>query len=108
MDEKIAVFNDKMIVKNSANKKAISNAHNVSDRLVGRPGSNEMIKSLRTIKDEDEIALIKEANEITNKGILNILKNLKPGLKEYQIESYFDQAIKYYGATGFSFPTPPL
>lgn len=67
--------------------------------------SNEMIKSLRTIKDEDEIALIKEANEITNKGILNILKNLKPGLKEYQIESYFDQAIKYYGATGFSFPT---
>lgn len=66
---------------------------------------NNILKKLRTIKDEDEANLIRKANIITNYGLNAILDNLKPGLKEYQIESYFDQAIKFNGATGYSFPT---
>jgi len=58
----------------------------------------------RTIKEPEEIEEIKKAINITKRGIENILKNI--GEKyEYQLESYFDQAIKYNGATGYAFPT---
>ena len=66
---------------------------------------NSLLKQLRTIKTKEEADLIRQANIITNYGLNAILDNLKPGLKEYQIESYFDQAIKFNGATGHSFPT---
>lgn len=61
------------------------------------------LSDLRMIKDEFEILKIKDAIDITNLGIKNILKNLRPGLYEYQIESYFDFMIKYSGANGHSF-----
>lgn len=66
--------------------------------------ANSLFKTARTVKDCYEIELMKKAIDITNEGIKNILKNMKESY-EYQIESYFDQAIKYYGATGFAFPT---
>lgn len=66
---------------------------------------NNILKELRTVKDEEEIKLIRHANLITDRGLDSILTNLKPGLKEYQIESYFDQTIKFNGATGYSFNT---
>lgn len=66
--------------------------------------SQELFKKARTIKHEQEIEEIKKAIEITNKGILNILDNMKE-CYEYQLESYFDQAIKYHGGTGYAFPT---
>lgn len=34
-----------------------------------------------------------------------ILDNMKSGLYEYQLESYFDQAIKYHGSTSYAFET---
>ena len=58
----------------------------------------------RTVKDPLEIEEIEKAIEITNKGIENILSHMG-SMYEYQLESYFDQAIKYYGATGYAFPT---
>lgn len=58
----------------------------------------------RTIKEPEEIEEMKKAIEITRTGIENILMNMRPSY-EYQIESYFDQAIKYNGATGYAFPT---
>ncbi len=66
--------------------------------------SQDLFKKARTIKHEQEIEEIKKAIEITNKGILNILDNMKE-CYEYQLESYFDQAIKYHGGTGYAFPT---
>ena len=61
------------------------------------------IKNLRIIKDDYEISKIKEAIDITRLGILNIMRNLKPNMYEYQIESYFDYMIKYSGANGYAF-----
>ncbi len=58
----------------------------------------------RTIKDSFEIEEMRKAISITNRGIQAILSNIKE-CYEYQLESYFDQAIKYYGATGYAFPT---
>ena len=58
----------------------------------------------RTSKSKEEVEEISKAIEITKAGVENILSNIGP-MYEYQIESYFDQAIKYNGATGFAFPT---
>lgn len=59
----------------------------------------------RTVKEKEEIDEMKKAISITNEGLKSILSNIKPGLYEYQLEAYFDQAIKYNGATGYAFPT---
>lgn len=64
-----------------------------------------LIKTARTVKQDEEVECFKKALEITNEGIKEILRNLKPGMYEYQIESYFDRAIKYHGCDGYSFPT---
>ncbi len=64
----------------------------------------ELFKIARSSKEKEEIEEIEKAIEITNKGILNILDHIG-SMYEYQLESYFDQAIKYYGATGYAFPT---
>ena len=62
------------------------------------------LQHARTIKQPEELDEMRKAIEITNKGIENILRHMGP-MYEYQLESYFDQAIKYYGATGYAFPT---
>lgn len=49
-----------------------------------------LIKPIRQIKDKDEIALIKEAEEITNKGIRAMMRNVKPGMNEKYLEAIFD------------------
>lgn len=61
-------------------------------------------KKSRTIKHPFEIEEMKKAIDITKEGIHALLRQMKP-MKEYQLESYFDQAIKYHGATGYAFPT---
>ncbi len=66
--------------------------------------AENLFKKARTIKLPEEIEEMKKAISITKKGIENILTNMKESY-EYQLESYFDQAIKYHGATGYAFPT---
>ena len=66
--------------------------------------ARKLFETARTVKDPVEIAEMEKAIEITNKGILNILDHLGEAY-EYQLESYFDQTIKYNGATGYAFAT---
>jgi len=61
------------------------------------------IAELRTIKDEEEINNIKKAIEITREGILNIIKNSKPGMYEYELEAYFDFSLRKNGVKDFAF-----
>ena len=63
------------------------------------------IAKCRTVKQPEEIEEIKHAISITNKGIKALMENIKPGLYEYQVESYFDQQIKFNGASGIAFKT---
>ena len=55
-------------------------------------------------KEPEEIEIMKKAIDITSKGLENVLCHIGPKM-EYQLESYFDQAIKYNGATGYAFNT---
>ncbi len=64
----------------------------------------EFFVKARMVKEPEELAEMRKAIEITNKGIQAILSNIRP-MYEYQLESYFDQAIKFNGANGYAFPT---
>ena len=63
------------------------------------------IASLRLIKSEEEIELIKEAIDITDKGIKALMKNSKAGMWEYELEAYFDFTLKSSGVTDYAFHT---
>lgn len=67
--------------------------------------SHNILAKYRLEKEEAELKLMRNAIEITNKGIKSIMENIKPGMYEYQVESYFDQQIKYHGASGHAFKT---
>ncbi|MBD5390385.1 aminopeptidase P family protein [bacterium] len=66
--------------------------------------AHPLFAKVRTIKSKKEIDQMRKAIEITQKGIESILSHIGP-MMEYQLESYFDQTIKYNGATGYAFPT---
>lgn len=63
------------------------------------------ISSLRLIKSQKEIQLIREAIDITDMGIKELMKNAKSGMKEYELEAYFDFTLKINGVTDFAFKT---
>lgn len=79
-------------IKNEYLDVQIKNAYNI---IIG----------LRMYKTPYEIALIKESIETTKGGIEVLMKNAKEGLLEYQLESYFDQHIKFNGNKNVSFTT---
>lgn len=64
-----------------------------------------MMRGLRMVKSEFEISQVKKAIDLTNMGLEAILKALRPGILEYQLESIFAHTIRYNGADGNSFPT---
>ncbi|MCR5786707.1 MAG: aminopeptidase P N-terminal domain-containing protein [Acholeplasmatales bacterium] len=82
-------------------------AKNIKDKYpyVNILQGRSLFSYARTIKSKEEIDEIRKAIHITRLGIEELMKNVKPGLYEYQLESYFDQTIKFNGANGFSFST---
>ena len=63
------------------------------------------IAALRLVKSEDEIENIRKAIEITVSGVEMLMDNAKPGMKEYELEAYFDFNCKSKGAKDFAFNT---
>ncbi len=60
---------------------------------------------LRRIKQPYEIEQIKKAIDITKEGFLLMMRNAGAGMYEYEIEAYFDFAVKKRGAADFAFKT---
>jgi len=71
-------------------------------RALGKDGklirAEDIIADLRTIKSENEIALIKNAHDITEKTLDEILGKIKPGLTEKQIVGMVLEALYRNGA----------
>ena len=51
--------------------------------------SNPILQNLRSIKETIELKLIQKACDITEKGFRRVLKFIKPGVWEYEIEAEF-------------------
>lgn len=60
---------------------------------------------MRMAKDSQEIEFVQKAIEITKEGLEDVLKTLKPGMKEYQVQANYEYRIRYLGASGPSFQT---
>lgn len=63
------------------------------------------ICELRLIKSEEEIEEMKKAINITKEGIESLMRNAKAGMKEYQLEAYFDFVLKTNGVKDYAFKT---
>lgn len=60
---------------------------------------------LRQVKSKEEIAEMQKAIDITIEGVNFLMKNAKAGMKEYELEAYFDFVCKKNGAKDFAFKT---
>ena len=77
----------------------------IEEYNIGANDCHDLIALCRMEKQPEEIIEMQKAIETTNKGIKALMENIKPGLYEYQVESFFDQQIKYNGASGIAFKT---
>ena len=60
---------------------------------------------LPSIARNEEVSKIQESIDVTKKALENVMTNIKPGLYEYQAETYFDSSIKWNGQRTTSFRT---
>jgi len=64
-----------------------------------------IMASLRQIKSVEEIVLIRKAIDITCDAQIELMKALKPGMKEYQSEAIIEYVFKKNGAEYPGFPS---
>ena len=86
---------------NMAKAKAFAAAY----PTVALKNAHPMLAGMRMIKDETEIAALREAIAITDKGLRRLLSALRPGQMEYQAQAEFEYEIAVQGAQGTSFAT---
>ena len=65
--------------------------------------SNPILQRLRSVKEKEEIDLIQQACNITEKGFRRILGFVKPGVWEYEIEAEFAHEFLRNRSKGFAY-----
>jgi Xaa-Pro aminopeptidase len=65
--------------------------------------SAPIMHALRAVKDEEEIAQIQKAVDITHNGLLRVMKMIRPGVLEYVIEAEFAHEFLSSGSRGFGY-----
>lgn len=66
--------------------------------------ANTGIRALRTIKQPCEIEAFRQAEKITEAGILAMMRASRPGMYEYQYKAEWDHALGQFGPQGSGFP----
>jgi Xaa-Pro aminopeptidase len=69
------------------------------------PLAAPLVESLRWIKDEDELAILKEAALLGCKLFDHMLGFLRPGLAEFEVAAELEYQARRLGAEGMSFET---
>lgn len=64
-----------------------------------------ILRELRVIKSDDEIAIMRRAGEITEAAFTDVIKQLKLGMTELDIVAEVDYQLRRHGALGPSFTT---
>ncbi|MFZ5552822.1 MAG: aminopeptidase P N-terminal domain-containing protein [Bacteroidota bacterium] len=65
----------------------------------------DLMAQLRQIKLAEEIVLLRKAIEITCEAEMELMKSLKPGMKEYQSEAVVEFVFHNHGAEHEGFPS---
>jgi Xaa-Pro aminopeptidase len=74
----------------------------------GHPGlvvrdAHPVLDSLRTRKSPAEVAMLRRAIDITGGALREVMRALKPGMYEYQVEAMFESAFRRAGGDGSAF-----
>ncbi len=67
--------------------------------------ATDITRELRTIKSEEEIAIMRRAGQITEQAFAAVVAQLKIGMTELDIISEVDHQLRKYGGLGPSFTT---
>ena len=59
-----------------------------------------IVHELRVLKSEDEIAIMQASADIAAEAHCEAMKNVRPGMQEYQIEALIEQVFRRHGASG--------
>lgn len=62
-----------------------------------------ILDALRSIKDEREISALREATRIAGIGIMEAMRDARPGMREYELQADAEFVFKKYGAYGASY-----
>ena len=64
-----------------------------------------IVETMRMIKDQEEIKIIRKAVEIADNAFTHVLTYIKPGITEIEIAAELEYSMKRQGAKGPSFET---
>ena len=67
--------------------------------------AEDILRSLRLIKQPCEIEALRKAEAITREGILAMMRSSHPGKYEYQYKADFDYALAQHSPEGAGFPS---
>ena len=65
--------------------------------------SNPILQEIRGVKEDEELALIQKACDITEKGFRRILGAVKPGVWEYELEAEYIHEFVRNRSRGFAY-----
>lgn len=65
--------------------------------------SAPLMHKLRAVKDNEEIAQLQRAIDITHEGFNRVMKFVKPGVMEYEIEAEYMHEFLRRGSRGFAY-----
>ena len=65
--------------------------------------SNPILQRLRSVKEAEEIVLLQKACDITEKGFRRLLKFVKPGVMEYEVEAELLHEFVRNRSKGFAY-----
>jgi Xaa-Pro dipeptidase len=66
---------------------------------------NRLVWMLRRVKDDEELALMRKAGELTCQGMKTAYEFIKPGIKEYQVAAEIEYSMRINGSWGTAFDT---
>lgn len=75
------------------------------DGIAFEPAPEKLVEELRMIKDEGELAVMREAAELADRTFQHVLGLLKPGVSEREIAMEIEFFMRRHGATSSSFDT---
>lgn len=67
--------------------------------------TDSLVEELRMIKDEGELAIMREAAELADRTFEHVLTTLKPGITENDVALTIEFFMRRHGASGVSFET---
>jgi Xaa-Pro aminopeptidase len=66
---------------------------------------NTLVWQLRRVKDQKEVALMRNAGELTSVGMKTAYETIRPGIKEIEVAAEIEYAMRRNGSWGTAFET---